>query len=97
MSEEKKKKSEEEKKKFKYVPGAWKVGNDKKLGPGEYEVVRLMSVAVSKDDGEVKGKGMKRFASIPTLERARFGIINKVIIIAYANRNMKPNGLWMHP
>eukprot|EP00831_Metopus_contortus_P011735 TRINITY_DN14690_c0_g1_i4.p3 TRINITY_DN14690_c0_g1~~TRINITY_DN14690_c0_g1_i4.p3 ORF type:complete len:148 (+),score=28.25 TRINITY_DN14690_c0_g1_i4:148-591(+) len=36
-----------------------------------YEIVRLMSV------NEDKKQGMKRFASIPTLERARYGIINK--------------------
>ena len=84
MSDDKKKKSEEEKKKHKpYVSGSWRVTNDKTHGPGAYEVLRLMTV-VAKEESE-KVKGMKRFASIPTMERTTLGIINKVIILCMSS------------
>ncbi len=77
MSEDKKKKSEEDKKKQKkYVPGGWRMKNDQGHGPGAYEVIRLMTV-VNKEESE-KAKSMKRFASIPTMERTTLGVINRV-------------------
>lgn len=75
VKDEKKKKTEEEKKKLAYKPGSWKVANDKKQGPGEYEVVRLMTITQPKD--AEKDKAMKKFASIPTLPRTTLGVINK--------------------
>lgn len=73
--DEKKKTTEEEKKKIAYKPGSWRVVNDKKQGPGDYEVVRLMTVIQPKD-GE-KEKSLKKFASIPVFSRTALGIINK--------------------
>lgn len=45
----------------------------KGVGPGYYEIVRLLTVREEKD------KPNRYFANIPVLERARFGVINKVI------------------
>lgn len=52
----------------------WKVKNDKKNGPGQYDIVRLLTVTETKESG---GKQIKKFKSIPVFERAKFGIINK--------------------
>jgi hypothetical protein len=71
----KKKNPEEEKKKPGYKPGSWKVANDKGQAPGQYDVLRLMSIAQVKD-GE-KAKVLKKFASIPTIPRVTLGLINK--------------------
>ena len=59
-------------KSFKYVPNAWKPKQDQKHGPGDYEVARILTVI---DD---KAKGRKRLVTLPTLERTKFGLIQKV-------------------
>ena len=56
----------------KYVPGEWRPKHDQKQAPGDYEVVRVMSVLTDKTTGK------KRLANIPTLERPLFGFISKV-------------------
>lgn len=43
-------------------------------GPGQYDIVRLMTLNETTSAG---GKQMKSFKSIPIFERAQFGIINK--------------------
>ena len=62
-------------KSFKYVPNAWKPKQDQKHGPGDYEIARLLTVA---DD---KNKGRKRIVNIPTLERPKYGLIQKVRVL----------------
>lgn len=70
----KKKQASEDKKKTSSSQ-AWKIKNDKGNGPGQYEIVRLMTI----DDGKGEGsKQMKKFKSIPVFERSLFGVINKV-------------------
>ncbi len=64
----------EDAKKPAYSPGSWRVKNDKSQAPGDYEVVRLMSIAAPKGEGKERAA----FASIPTVERTPLGIINKV-------------------
>lgn len=61
--------TEEDKKKG-YVAESWRVKNDKKNGPGQYEITRLLSV---KEDKEKKA-----FMPIPVFERTTLGLINKV-------------------
>lgn len=89
MKPDKKKSDEEDKKKKAYVPGSWKMPNDKGQGPGAFNIVRLMTVVAG--TGEAKDKGMKRFANIPTLERVKLGIINKVPPAHISHRSTKPS------
>ena len=70
----------EEKKKPAYVPGSWRAKNDKGQAPGQYEVTRIMTMVNAKDAEDAKGKSVKKFASIPVLERPTLGVINKVFL-----------------
>lgn len=53
---------------------SWKVKRDQGHGPGQYDIVRLMTVVESTESG---GKQMKKFKSIPVLERAKLGVIHR--------------------
>ena len=66
-----------DKKKPGNVAQSWKVKNDQGHGPGQYDIVRLMTLDESGADGSKK---MRKFKSIPIFNRALFGIINKVNI-----------------
>lgn len=66
-----------DKKKPVNVSQSWKVKNDQGHGPGQYDIVRLMTLDESGADGNKK---MRKFKSIPIFNRALFGIINKVNI-----------------
>ena len=66
-------KPEEDKKKANPAEG-WKGKNNKGQGPGQYDIVRLLSVTETKESG---GKQLKKFQSIPIFERTTLGIINK--------------------
>lgn len=64
----------DEKKKQSYVAQSWRVKNDQGHGPGQYDIVRLMTLSESKGEG---GKVIRKFQSIPIFERPKFGVINK--------------------
>ena len=58
------------------MPGAWRAKHDQKQAPGDYDILRLMTVT------EDKAKGHKRLCTLPILERAKYGIIQKVKFFA---------------
>ena len=57
----------------KYVPGDWKPKNDQKQAPGDYEIIRLMTVVPNGENG-------KKIANSPVIERVKFGVIAKVCL-----------------
>ena len=57
----------------KHAAQNWRIKNDKRNGPGQYEITRLMTVKeIDKD------KRIRNFSNIPVLERTTLGVINKV-------------------
>ena len=51
----------------KYVEGEWKSKHDQKQAPGDYNIVRLMTIAKDGTDGNNK------FVNSPILERVKLG------------------------
>ena len=62
------------------MPGDWKPKRNQGQAPGQYEIVRLMTVAEDKD------KGKKTFTNLQFFEKPKFGIISKVRDLTKDNR-----------